>query len=90
MAFALGALEFGMDCLVSIQNSLACLCNVKPLLVPHKPSHRVETDSWINDKRIKKKKGKVKFSLQLGRLLGNRQYAVCINYLCVMEKLLQN
>lgn len=68
VAFALGAQEFGMG-LVSIQNSLACLCNVKPLLVLPKSSQRVETDSWMNDKRIKK--GKVKFSLQLGRLLGN-------------------
>lgn len=69
VAFALGAQEFGMGCLISIQSSLACLCNVKPLLVLPKSSQRVETDSWMNDKRIKKRK--VKFSLQLGRLLGN-------------------
>lgn len=54
MAFALGAQEFGMGCLISIQSSLACLCNVKPLLVLPKSSQRVETDSWMNDKRIKK------------------------------------
>lgn len=50
--------------MVSVRNILSCLCNVKLLLIPCKSSLRVESDSWITDKQIKR--GKVKFSLQLG------------------------
>lgn len=49
MAFALGAPEFGVGWLVSIQNVVVCLCNVKPLLLLSKSSHRVETAAWIPD-----------------------------------------
>lgn len=31
--FALGALEFGVGWLISIQNTVICFCNVKPLII---------------------------------------------------------
>lgn len=64
MAFALGALEFGVGWLFSIQGILVCLSEVKSLLMLCKSSHGVETAAWILDRRIKG--GKVEFSVQLG------------------------
>lgn len=34
--------------LFSIQNIVVCLCNVKPLLILSKSSHRVETAAWMD------------------------------------------
>lgn len=64
MAFSLGALEFGVSWLFSIQSIVVCLCNVKPLPILYKSSHGAETAAWTPDKRIKR--GKVKLSVQLG------------------------
>jgi len=64
VAFALGALEFGVGWLFSIQNILVFLCNAKSLLILYKSSRRVETAAWIPGKTLKS--GKVKISVQLG------------------------
>lgn len=59
-----GCSRVGVGWLFSIQSIVVCLCNVKPLLILYKSSHGAETAAWIPDKRTKR--GKVKFSVQLG------------------------